>query len=409
MCAAVLAALACRAASAGIVFTPHLSEYSRLPAGQYTEGTFVFTNIQNVYNREGKKVHVGDPFIGDGDNVFASLFLFKMLWIGNVFRDTDVWILKTHPQFCRGIGVLGWQQGSSAVVTRDLTAGQASGASGLGDFFALCGIYGDEHQWGPLKWNGLLSTTVKFPIGRYDTKSLLNTGTNYWTYIPQVAAHAELYGRLIFDGTAAYQVNGNNDSPAFGGLTPTRPADVVSYEGNLAWKFSEHWFYELGYSWRKSVGPNYYDKYTLNLKDQPVQPQDACNNTNNGLGNNGADFIQIDQDTCNAASSFFIQPRPGPYADRGIQGTLITTGFYYIYRTSSVFNFRTAIPVKGRGGQIDTVYDVYAATPDGNGGYTRGSTAITQTRSTQNTVQEAASVSASPYFEIRFVYLFWAP
>jgi hypothetical protein len=402
--AALAAALFPFAASAGIVFTPHLSEYSRLPPGEYTEGTFIFTDIQNVYNRDGKKVHVGAPFIPDGDDVFASLFLFKMLWVGNVFRDSGVPVLRTHPQFCRGIGVLGWQQGSSAVVDRDLNAGQASGASGLGDFFALCGIYGDDHLWGPLKWNGLLATTVKFPIGRYDTQSLLNTGTHYWSYVPQLAAHAELYGRLIFDGTAAYQFNGNNDSPAFGGLTPTRPADVVNYEGNFAWKFNEHWFYDVGYSWRKTVGPNYYDKYSLNLKDQPVQAQDACNNTNNGLG-----LEVIDPSVCNSTSAFFIQPRPGPYADRGIQGTLLTTGFYYIYRTSSVLNLRAAIPVRGRGGQIDTTYEIYNAVPDGNGGYTRGSNTGLTTTSRQNTVQEAASVSASPYLEIRLVYLFWAP
>jgi hypothetical protein len=402
--AALAAALLSGAAHAGIVFTPHLSEYSRLPPGEYTEGTFIFTNIQNVYNRDGEKVHVGAPFIPDGDDVFASLFLFKMLWVGNVFRDSGVPVLRTHPQFCRGIGVLGWQQGSSAVVDRDLNAGQASGASGLGDFFALCGIYGDDHLWGPLKWNGLLATTVKFPIGRYDTQSLLNTGTHYWSYVPQLAAHAELYGRLIFDGTAAYQFNGNNDSPAFGGLTPTRPADVVNYEGNFAWKFNEHWFYDVGYSWRKTVGPNYYDKYSLNLKDQPVQAQDACNNTNNGLG-----LEVIDPSVCNSTSAFFIQPRPGPYADRGIQGTLLTTGFYYIYRTSSVLNLRAAIPVRGRGGQIDTTYEIYNAVPDGNGGYTRGSNTGLTTTSRQNTVQEAASVSASPYLEIRLVYLFWAP
>jgi hypothetical protein len=290
------------------------------------------------------------------------------------------------------------------VVTRDLTAGQASGASGLGDFYALCGIYGDDHLWGPLKWNGLFSTTVKFPIGRYDTDSLLNTGTHYWTWIPQVAAHGELFGRLYFDGTAAYQVNGDNDTPAFGGLTPTRPADVMNLEGNLAWKFSEHWFYELGYSWRKTRGPNRFDKYSLNLKDQPIQAQDACNNTNNGLG-----IEVITPDICNSTSAFFIEPRPGPYEDHGIQGTLITTGFYYIYRTSSVINLRTAIPIEGRGGQIDTVYDIYNSVPDGNGGYTRGAPTGLTTGSRQNTVQEAASVSASPYYEIRFVYLFWAP
>jgi len=397
--------LACAGTShAGIVFTPHMSEYSHLSPGQYTEATFIFTDIQDIYDREGEKVHTGAPFLEDGADVFASLMLLKSLWIGNVFRDTGVWYLRDHPQFCRIIGVLGWQQGSSEVVARDLTAGQHSGASGLGDLFGLCGIYGTEHQWGPLKVNGLLAGTVKAPIGRYDTDSLLNTGTNYWTYVPQFAYHAELFGRLYIDGTFAYQINGDNDTPAFGGLTPTRPADVRNIENNVAWKLSEHWFIDVGYSWRETVGPNRYDKYTLNLKDQPIPAQSACDNTNNGLG-----VEIIDQNLCNSTSVFFIEPHPGPYYDRGIQGTLVTAGFYYIYRTSSVLNLRVAMPVEGRGGQIDAVYDIYNANPDGQGGYTRGSDTGLDTTTTQNAVQEAASVSASPYYELRFVYLFWAP
>ena len=414
LCAELLAA----PAHAGIVFTPHLGEYSRLPAGEYTEGTFIFTDIRSIYNRDGKEVHTGAPFIGGGDDVFASLFLLKMLWIGNPFRDSHVPILSSHPQFCRGIGVLGWQQGSSAVVARDLTAGQSSGASGLGDFYALCGIYGDDHVWGPLHFNGLLANTVKFPVGRYDTDALLNTGTNYWTTIPQFAGHAELFGRLIFDGTVAQQINGDNDSPSFGGLTPTRPADVRNLEGNMAFKLSEHWFVDAGYSYRKTVGPNYFDKYSLNLKDQPIQAQSACDNTNNGTNNSlGVSFV--DAGLCNSTSAFYISPQQRTYQDRGIMGALFTTGFYYIYRTSAVVAGRVAIPVKGRGGQIDVVYDIYNADPDPNnpGTYTRsancipGSTPGTclTTATTQNTVQEAASVSASPYYELRFVYLFWAP
>lgn len=411
--AAAALALCSAGADAGIVFTPHVSEYARLPAGEYTEGTFVFTQIQNVYDREGRKVHAGAPFIGDGDEIYASLLLLKMLWIGQPFRDTGIPILSTHPQFCRGIGTLGWQQGSSNVVTRDLTANKTSGGSGLGDFFALCGIYGDDHLWGPLKWNGLLATTVKFPIGRYDTDALLNTGTHYWTYIPQLAGHAELWGRFFFDGTVAYQVNGDNDSPAFGGLTPTRPADVRNFEGNLAYKFDEHWYADIGYSYRESVGPNHYDKYSLSLKDQPVQAQDACDNTsnNNPLG------LQVPQSVCDAGSAFYIDPQPGPYEDHGIKGVLGTAGVYYIYRTSTVLNARVAVPLEGRGGQIDTRYDIYNADPDGMGGYTRSAQCVPNTNgpgclttsSRQNAVQEAAAVSASPYFELRLVYLFWAP
>ncbi|HUS24476.1 MAG TPA: transporter [Candidatus Binatia bacterium] len=416
--AARTAALACAVASAsaqaGIVFTPHLSEYSRLPQGQYTEMTFISTRIEAQYNREGEKVHLGAPFIGPGDHIDAALVLLKYLWIGNVFRDSWVPYLDTHSQFCRAIGTAGWQQASGAAVRRSNSAGMHAGAAGQGDLFVLCGVYGDEHLWGPIKTNGLLATTVKFPIGHYDQRSLLNVGTNYWSYIPQLATHTELWDRVLIDATAAYQINGDNDSPAFGGLTPTRPADVMNLEGNLAWKFTEHWFADVGYSWRKTRGPNRFDKYSLTLKDQPVQAQDACNNTNTGLNDNdptgglfGGGFVTPEM--CNAGSAFFISPRPGPYEDRGIQGTLVTAGLYYIYRTSTVLQARVAVPIEGRGGQIDTVYDVYAGVPDGNGGFTRGSTPISTTGSRQNTVQEAASVAASPYLELRFVYLFWAP
>ena len=48
-------------AHAGIIFTPHLSEYSKLPPGQYTEFTFVYTDIEDVYDRNGKRVHAGSP------------------------------------------------------------------------------------------------------------------------------------------------------------------------------------------------------------------------------------------------------------------------------------------------------------------------------------------------------------
>ena len=402
--------IAAGAVQAGIVFTPHLGEYSRLPAGQYTEATFVYTEIKDVYNRDGQKVSTGSPFIPAGDSIDASLLLLKYLWVGDIFRDTSVPILNTHPQFCRLIATAGWQQGTGAVVERDNTAGMKSRASGQGDLFGLCGIYGDQHIWGPLDFNGLISATVKAPVGRYDTQSLLNIGTNYWSVIPQFAWHAELFGRLIMDGTFAYQFNGKNDNPSFGGLTPTRPANVRNLEGNLAWKFTEHWYTDFGYSFRESVGPNYYDKYSLNVKNQPVPPQDACNNTNNGTSVLG--ITVISPAICNSANAFFIQPRPGPYADRGTQGTLLTAGVYYIYRTSAVVNLRMALPIKGRGGQIDTVYDVCTQKPcpgPKSAVFPNGANSVTTTNSTQNAVQEAAAVSASPYLELRLVYLFWAP
>lgn len=385
-------------ARAGIVFTPHLSEYARLPPGQYSEFTLITTEIEEVYDRNGNEVHVGAPFIPPGDSVDATLLTFKSLWVGNLFRDSGIALLRDRPQFCRIIGTLGHQQATGNAVKRGLTAGQSSGASGLGDLFGLCGIYGLEHRYGPLKFNGLFGTTVKAPIGRYDTNSLLNTGTHYWSAIPQLAFHAELFGRLQFDGTFAWQFNGDNDDPAFGGLTPTDPADVRNLEVNLAWKFNEHWFADLGWSHRESVGPNRYEKFTLNLRDQPLPPTTACTSTQALLGFSIPDAI------CNSLDFFYLEPRPGPYQDRGIEGTLLTAGVYYIYRTSTVLNLRVAQPISGRGGQIDVVYDVYATPPDAP-----GATPISQQTSTQNAVQEAASVSASPYLELRLVYLFWAP
>ena len=268
----------------------------------------------------------------------------------------------------------------------------------MSDFFGLCGVYGHEHRWGPLKWNGLFATTVKFPVGDYDQDAALNTGTNYWSVIPQVAAHAELFGRIYIDGTFAFQINGDNDEPSFGGLTPTRIADVRNLELNVAWKFSEHWFADIGYSYRESVGPNHYDTLTVNFKDQPLSPQTACDNTNNGLG-----LEVISQDLCDnpISDQFYIKPQPGPYSDNGIRGRLLTMGVYYVYRTSSVLQARVAMPVGGRGGQFTAIYDS-CTDPDCN---VVGSEVPTDLYA----VQEAAAVSASPYFELRLVHLFWAP
>lgn len=391
-------------AQAGIVFTPHLSEYSRLPPGQYTEFTLIATEIEHIYNRDGKKVQLGVPFVPPGDSTDAALALLKYLWIGNVFRDTQVPYLNTHPQFCRAIGVLGYQQNTGAIANRVRLFGNRPGANGLGDVFGLCGIYGDEYRWGPIKANGLFATTVKFPVGEYDTDAALNIGTRYWSYIPQLALHSEIFGRLYIDGTLAYQFNGNNDSPSFGGLTPTRIANVRNAEINLAWKFTEHWFADIGYSRRESVGPNYYDKVTINFKDQPLSPQSACDNTNNGAARSGLG-TPLSQSVCDNPGSdqFYLQPRPGPYADRGVEGTLLTAGIYYVYRSSSVAQLRIAQPIQGRGSEIDTVFDVCTSRP------CSPRNAISQVSSRLYGVQEAAAVSASPYLELRFVYLFWAP
>lgn len=387
-------------AQAAIVFTPHLSEYSILPPGPYAELTFIATEIEHIYDRNGDKIELGTPFVPAGDSTDAALGLFKYLWIGNIFRDTNVPILKDRSQFCRGIGVVGYQQNTGNIAARTRLFGIRPGANGLGDFFGLCGIYGKEHRIGPLKFNGLFATTVKFPIGDYDTKAALNIGTNYWTYIPQFAWHAELWGRLYIDGTFAYQFNDNNDEPSFGGLTPTRIANYRNFEMNFAWKFTEHWFADIGYSYRESVGSNHYDQLTVNFKDQPLSPQSACDNTNNGLG-----LEVISQELCDnpVSDQFFLNPRPGPYSDNGIRGRLLTMGVYYVYRTSSVLQMRVAKPVGGRGGQFTATYDVCLSQPCGPDN--SASTVDTDLFA----VQEAGAVSASPYLELRLVHLFWAP
>lgn len=384
-------------AHAGIVFTPHLSEYSRLPAGQYTEATLVLTEIEKIYDEDGKVIRVGEPFVPAGASTDAALLLYKSLWVGNVFRDTDVPILNTHPQFCRVIGVLGYQQNTEQVGDRSRIFGAKAGGNGLGDVFGLCGIYGDEHTWGPLRWNGLFATTVKFPVGRYDTDAVLNIGTNYWSYIPQLAFHGELFGRLYLDGTFAYQINGDNDRPSFLGLTPTRIANWRNYELNVAWKFTEHWFADVGYGYRESVGSNHYDKVDV-TNEEPVRAEDGCRN------------LSLPPEQCDATNQFYVQSPPGAtYKDKGVEGTAVTAGFYYVYRTSSVFNLRVFVPVDGRGSQITVPFDVYTAEPDGQGGYVRGNDTGINSPSKLFGVQEAAAISASPFLELRYVYLFWAP
>lgn len=404
---ALLALGAAGLAHAGIIFTPHLSEYSKLPPGQYTEFTFVYTDIEDVYDRNGDRVHAGAPFLPPGQSIQATLALMKFLWIGNVFRDTGVPYLDDHPQFCRVIGGLGWQQSSREVYERSRKFGLTAGGNGLVDLFGLCGIYSDDYRWGPVKANGLFATTVKFPVGRYDREALLNTGTHYWSYIPQLALHAEIGGRWFIDATASYQFNEDNDEPAFGGTTPTRIADWRTQELNLAFKWTEHWFTDIGFSHRESVGPNVYDKVTVTFKD-PQPAQTACDNTNNGLG-----IEVVDPTLCNSTNQFYLTPQPGAYRDRGIYGDALTAGIYYIYRTSSVLNLRVFYPVAGRGSQFDITYDV-CTTPDCPGPDVAPQDGEPDNRrstvgTTLNGVQEAAAISASPFFELRFVYLFWAP
>lgn len=389
-------------AQAGILFTPHLDEYSVKPNGTYTEGTLILSQINEVFDRNGERVELGRPFVPAGASTDTALALFKVLWVGNLFRDTGVPYLNDHDQFCRLIGGFGYQQNTAQVAERGRLFGAQAGSNGLSDLFAVCGFYTSEHRYGPLKFNGLVSTTLKEPIGQYDPDAMLNVGTNYRTITPQLAFNANLYGRLSIDGTLAYQINEDNDEPAFGGTTPTRIADWINAEVNFAWKFSEHWYADLGYSWHRSVGSNYYDQVSINFKDQPLAPETLC----------GA--LGIGSTLCNSPllDSFYLAPRSGPYADNGVQSSLVSAGIYYVYRTSTVLQARVVQPISGRGSQIDVVYDVCAVSncpgPDRNNTGV-GDNAFAQEVATLFGVGEAAATSASPYLELRFVYLFWAP
>lgn len=388
-------------AQGGILFTPHLSEYARQPLGTYTETTLIFSEIEKVYDRNGEVVELGRPFVPAGASTDTALALFKVLWVGNMFRDSGVPFLRDHPQFCRVITSLGYQQNTEQVAERGRLFGSQPGSNGLGDLYALCGIYGAEHRWGPAQFNGLLGVTLKEPIGQYDPDAMLNIGSNYRSVIPQFAFHANLYGRLLIDGTLAYQINSDNPNPAFGGTTPTRIADWFNAEINFAWKFSEKWFADIGYSFHKSMGRNHYDQVSINFKDQPIAPDALCDNL--GLNRTVCDTPLLD--------SFYLEPRRGPYSDNGVSGTLLTAGIYYVYRSSSVLQLRVVQPVAGRGSQIDVVYDV-CATSDCPGPPTQGGSgqnSIAEQVATLFGVQEAAATSASPYLELRLVYLFWAP
>ena len=386
-------------ARAGVIFTPHVSEYARQAPGPYSDFSLTLSRIEDVYDRNGDKVPLGSPFVRPGEQLDVALLTYKALWVGHPFRDSGIFFLEDHELFCRAIFTLGWQQASAGVGERGRKFGFSSGASGPGDIFGLCGVYGKEHRWRALKFNGLFSNTVKFPVGRYDRDALVNTGTNYWTTIPQLGLHAEYAGRLYVDGTLAWQINGNNDDPAYGGLTPTRPADVRNAEVNLAWKFSEHWFADLGFSFRETVGRNRYDGVNV-ATAEPVEAEQAC------------DTLGLDPVACSATRQFLLRSQPGSYSDDGIEGTIVTAGFNYVYRSSSVFTLRALIPVQGRGAQLDIPFDLYAAVPDPlNPGRFVASPGppLLQTTSTLTAVQEAASVAASPLLELRFVYLFWSP
>ncbi len=406
---AILIALLCAAAPAraSILFTPHLSEYADLPRGAYADHTLVYTRITEVFDDEGGVVPLGSPFVPEGEHVDAALLLFRYLWIGNLFENTRIPILNTHKQIFRVIANASWQEASEAINERSRLFGLHTGGNGVGDLFVLAGIYGNEHRWGPIKFNGLLSTTVKLPVGSYDTKSLLNVGTHYWTTIPQIALHADLFGRLQFDGTAAYQFNGRNDTPGYGGMTPSEPANVYNLEGNLAFKFSEKWFWDVGAFFRKSRGPNKFGNVTATFKD-PQPATTLCANPTGGL----IPGILIPPEQCSLTSHFELIPVPGERQDKGIRQLYLSTSLYYIYRTSSVFDLRVSYPLNGRGSQFPMEYDVAAILPNGDRRAISDCADPADTvcqRPKLNGVQEAAAIPSAPLFELRFVYLFWAP
>lgn len=386
------------AAQAGIVFTPRLSEYARQAPGPYDEFALTVTRIEDSYDRDGGRTRVGAPFVAPGQHIDAALFTYKALWVGQPFRDSGLPWLADRELFCRAILTAGWQQASSAVAERGRKFGYVSGGSGPGDVFALCGVYSEDLRWRSWKFNGLFSTTVKLPVGRWDRDALLNVGTNYWSTIPQLALHAQWRGRLFVDATLAWQINASNDDPAYGGLTPTRPADVRNAEGNFAWKFSERWFADLGVSHRQTVGRNHYDGVDVRNRE-PLEATEACNT------------LALDPALCAATRLFILQSQPGAYRDDGVRATLLTAGLSYVYRNSTVLSLRALLPVDGRGAQLDVPFDLYLAVPDAQnpGAYTTAGPPLLQTTTTLNGVQEAASVSASPGFELRLVHLFWAP
>ena len=391
---AIIAALA-SPVQAAIVFTPHVSEYAQLARGEYLGSTLDYTSIDETWDSHGKRIPLGNDAIPRGESIDAALLLGSYLWIGNLFEDTHLPLLADHDQFFRAILPVGRETATGAVNDLSRQFGQTSSASGIGDLFLVGGVYGERYHWGPLKGNGLYATTIKAPIGEYDHNALLNIGTHYWTVIPQIGHHQEWFGKLFVDATAAYQWNGSNDSPAYGGLTPTRPADVYNLEGNLAWKFTQHFFVDLGLSYYRSVGSNHFDQVTLNFKNQPVPATSACNSLN------------IPPDQCTLTRAFYLQPQAGDYRDSGVSNLQLTSGLVWIYRASTVIGLRAVVPLQGRGSEIDVPYDVYASDPRGATPTppVAGGTQIAHL----TPVQESSAISATPFFELRFVFLLFAP
>lgn len=390
---AVAGLLLAAPAQAAIVFTPHVSEYAVLPRGTYLDITAVHSAIDRIWDDSGNKVPLGNTAIPPGESISATLLLGRYLWIGNLFEDSGLPFFDDRNQVLRVIGTAGRQSASGAINDLSRDFGQTSRSSGFGDLFVLAGVYGRPYHHGPLHGNGLYTLTVKAPVGSFQRDSLLNPGTRYWSVIPQLSHHQDWFGRLSIDATAALQVNSAASATAYGGLTPSKPASVVNLETTFAWKFSPHWFAEAGLSHYRSLGSNRFDEVSLNIVDQPVPPSTACNT------------LLVPAAQCSLASRFYLAPVPGEYRDRGIRNSIVTAGFSYVYRSAAVVSVRAALPVAGRGSQFAVPYSVCASTPCNTDSELPG---LRQTARLSG-VQEAAAVSASPYYELRLVLLLFAP
>ncbi|MGQ3055752.1 MAG: transporter [Nevskia sp.] len=390
---AVAGLLLAAPAQAAIVFTPHVSEYAVLPPGTYLDTTAVHSAIDRIWDADGHKVPLGNTAIAPGESISATLLLGRYLWIGNLFEDSGLPFFDDRNQVLRVIGTAGRQSASGAINDLSREFGQTSRGSGFGDLFLLAGVYGRPYHRGPLHGNSLYTLTVKAPVGSFQRDSLLNPGTRYWSVIPQLSHHQDWFGRLSIDATAALQINSAASRTAYGGLTPSKPASVVNLEATFAWKFSPHWFAEAGLSHYRSLGSNRYDEVSLNLADQPVPPSTACNT------------LLVPAAQCSLAGLFYLAPVAGEYRDRGIRNSIATAGFSYVYRSAAVASVRAALPVAGRGSQFTVPYHVCLSAPCTADNELPG---LRQTARLSG-VQEAAAISASPYFELRLVLLLFAP
>lgn len=379
-------------AQAGFILTPHLSEYDRLAPGSYLEANLIHTHIEDIYNRDGERVKIGSPALPAGEFVNATLLQTKWLWIGESAENNGIPLLQRYQYFFRAILTAGWQEASPGLQDVSRLFGLRTQSAGLGDLFLLAGLYSDDHRLGPLHYNAILAATVKVPIGEYNEDTLLNMGTNYWTLAPIAAFHFDLGGRLLIDAAVSYQKNFSNDRPGYGGLVPSQAADVYTVESNFAWKFNEKFYMDLGLSWRQTNGPNTFANPSINRVDQPLPAMGTT-----------------------TPRAFYIEPVAGVYQDGGVNGLLATAGFYYIYRSSAVLNFRVAVPLRGKGSQFTLPFDVFTCGVTGVSASNAcpppdpGAVPIAQVDAELNGVQEAAAIPASMYFEARLVFLPWAP